>query len=181
MAQHPLFVLIAPSGAGKTELEKALKARFPHMVHIRSCTSRPRRIADNEPLDAYHFLTPEEFAAQIEAGEFVEWARPYGEFCYGRRHRDLVPLQTSPGYADMTEHGVAKFQAKEIPNVVYIRVRPRNYQPAERDGARAAGDAERELIPIRVDYEIDNDHGRPDGLAQAISRLLAIVQTHLPH
>src|SRR6476469_9682271 len=68
-----LFVLSAPSGAGKTTLCDALR-QTPDFVYSVSCTTRPMRAGEIEG-DAYHFISEPDFLARIQAGEFLEYAR----------------------------------------------------------------------------------------------------------
>jgi len=75
-----LFVVSAPSGAGKTTLCDALR-QTPDFVYSVSCTTRPPRAGEIEGED-YHFLSDAEFKAQIEAGEFLEYAKVH-EHYYG--------------------------------------------------------------------------------------------------
>src|SRR6266850_4239307 len=71
-----LFVLSAPSGAGKTTLVDALRetAEFVYSV---SCTTRPARAGEIDGED-YRFLSDEEFNARAKAGEFLEHANVHG-------------------------------------------------------------------------------------------------------
>src|SRR5207237_2246388 len=82
-----LFVLSAPSGAGKTTLVDALRetAEFVYSV---SCTTRPARAAETEGQD-YQFLTEPEFIARVKAGEFLEHAQVHGHH-YGTLLRPIV-------------------------------------------------------------------------------------------
>src|SRR3954471_21808194 len=75
-----LFVLSAPSGAGKTTLCDALR-QTPDFVYSVSSTTRPPRAGEIEG-DDYHFITEKEFLARIEAGEFLEYARVHGRYYY---------------------------------------------------------------------------------------------------
>jgi guanylate kinase len=67
-----LFILSAPSGAGKTTLRNLLK-RTPDFVFSISCTTRQARPGEEEGVD-YHFMPPENFAARVEKGDFLEHA-----------------------------------------------------------------------------------------------------------
>lgn len=71
-----LFVISAPSGAGKTTLCTALRQK-PDFVWSVSCTTRPARSGENEGED-YHFLSEEEFTRRLSAGEFLEHAQVHG-------------------------------------------------------------------------------------------------------
>jgi guanylate kinase len=82
-----LFVLSAPSGAGKTTLCDALR-QTPDFVYSVSCTTRPPRAGEIEG-DDYHFLAENDFRARIEAGEFLEHARVH-EHYYGTLRGPIV-------------------------------------------------------------------------------------------
>lgn len=77
-----LFVLSAPSGAGKTTLTTALRQK-PDIVYSVSCTTRAPRPGEVHGED-YLFLTREEFDKHIQAGDFLEYAEVHGHL-YGTR------------------------------------------------------------------------------------------------
>ena len=72
-----IFVISAPSGAGKTSLCKEIIDFFPTLRHSVSYTTRPRRAGERDGID-YHFVTPETFAAMVAKGAFAEWAEVHG-------------------------------------------------------------------------------------------------------
>jgi guanylate kinase len=74
-----LFVVAAPSGAGKTSLTLELLAKDPAIRLSVSYTTRARRPSEKEGIH-YHFVTPERFEALKEAGEFLEYANVYGNW-----------------------------------------------------------------------------------------------------
>jgi len=76
-----LYVVSAPSGAGKTSLVKALMEREPGLRFSVSYTTRPPRANEVEGRD-YHFIMPEEFGRMVERSEFLEHARVFDNF-YG--------------------------------------------------------------------------------------------------
>jgi len=71
-----LFVLSAPSGAGKTTLCSALRHK-PDFVYAVSCTTRAPRPGEIQGED-YYFLSDEEFDHRVTAGEFLEYADVHG-------------------------------------------------------------------------------------------------------
>lgn len=75
-----LFVISAPSGAGKTTLCTALRQK-PDFVWSVSCTTRVPRTGEIDGED-YHFLSREEFARRQQGGDFLEHAEVHGNF-YG--------------------------------------------------------------------------------------------------
>lgn len=74
-----LFVVAAPSGAGKTSLTRALLEREPGIRLSVSYTTRLPRPGEREGED-YHFVTPERFWALQAAGEFLEHAKVHGNW-----------------------------------------------------------------------------------------------------
>jgi guanylate kinase len=76
-----LFVISAPSGAGKTSLVKALLARNPALTVSVSHTTRPRRATEVEGRE-YWFVTTAQFQELLARGEFLEHARVFDNF-YG--------------------------------------------------------------------------------------------------
>src|SRR5438477_5588757 len=76
-----LFIVSAPSGAGKTTLVERLVEQTPHLAMSRSYTSRVARQGEVDGVD-YNFVTRSRFESMIAAGEFLEWADVFGNF-YG--------------------------------------------------------------------------------------------------
>jgi guanylate kinase len=74
-----LFVVAAPSGAGKTTLTRALLEREPAIRLSVSYTTRPPRPGEIDGVD-YHFVTPERFRALQSTGEFLEHALVHGNW-----------------------------------------------------------------------------------------------------
>ena len=76
-----LFVVSAPSGAGKTSLCHEVMALLPDLRFSVSCTTRqprPGEVADRD----YHFMDEPTFRGRIKDGAFLEWAEVYGKL-YG--------------------------------------------------------------------------------------------------
>jgi len=71
-----LYVIAAPSGAGKTSLVRALMSAEPRLKFSVSYTTRKPRPTEVEGRD-YHFVTPERFATMVERGEFLEHAQVF--------------------------------------------------------------------------------------------------------
>ena len=76
-----LYVVAAPSGAGKTSLVKALMVREPRLRFSVSYTTRQPRTTEVEGRD-YHFVTQARFEEMIARGEFLEHARVFDNY-YG--------------------------------------------------------------------------------------------------
>src|SRR5258708_24985505 len=82
-----LFVVSAPSGAGKTTLCDAVR-QTPDFVYSVSCTTRPPRAGEIDGED-YQFLTEADFLARVKAGEFLEHAKVH-EHYYGTLRKPLL-------------------------------------------------------------------------------------------
>lgn len=76
-----LYIVSAPSGAGKTSLLKALVETDPQIQVSVSHTTRPMRPGEENGVD-YHFVDRETFMAMVERGEFLEHAQVFDNF-YG--------------------------------------------------------------------------------------------------
>jgi guanylate kinase len=76
-----LFIVSAPSGAGKTTLVERLVQQVPHLRMSRSFTSREMRAGETDGVD-YNFMTRAQFEAMIAANQFLEWADVFGNL-YG--------------------------------------------------------------------------------------------------
>jgi len=85
-----LFIVSAPSGAGKTTLVERLVEQTPDLTMSRSYTSRPPRGGETDGVD-YNFVSRERFEAMARDGEFLEWASLYGNL-YGTCAADTETL-----------------------------------------------------------------------------------------
>ena len=82
-----LYVITAPSGAGKTSLVKALMEREAKLRFSVSFTTRKRRANEIDGRD-YHFVSREEFERMIARGDFLEHAEVYDN-AYGTGLRSV--------------------------------------------------------------------------------------------
>lgn len=82
-----LFVISAPSGAGKSTICSALR-QTPDTVYSVSCTTRPPRAGEIDGED-YHFMDPASFEHRRAAGDFLEYARVHDHY-YGTLRQTIV-------------------------------------------------------------------------------------------
>ena len=82
-----LFVVSAPSGAGKTTLCQAARERLPELVYSVSSTTRQPRAGEVEGRD-YFFVSEARFEQGIADGSWAEWARVHDNY-YGTSARFL--------------------------------------------------------------------------------------------
>ncbi|NEX18837.1 guanylate kinase [Thiorhodococcus mannitoliphagus] len=87
MGEGLLFIVSAPSGAGKTSLVKALLERDAELSLSVSCTTRQARAGEQDGIH-YHFLSQDQFRQELAEGAFLEHAEVFGNF-YGTREADV--------------------------------------------------------------------------------------------
>jgi guanylate kinase len=85
-----LYVIAAPSGAGKTTLTRMALAQNPRLALSISTTTRAPRPGEENGVH-YHFVSIEAFKAMQAAGEFLESAEVHGNF-YGTTRRGIEAL-----------------------------------------------------------------------------------------
>jgi len=76
-----LYLISAPSGAGKTTLIKLVLGHFQNLSYSISHTTRPPRKNEKHGLD-YYFISIKEFKEKIERNDLLEWAKVHGNY-YG--------------------------------------------------------------------------------------------------
>ena len=89
-ARGLLFIVSAPSGAGKTTLVERLVEQLPNLRMSRSYTSRLARDGEADGVD-YNFVSRERFEEMIAAGDFLEWDEVVGNL-YGTCANDTERL-----------------------------------------------------------------------------------------
>ncbi len=114
--QGILFVISAPSGAGKTTLCAALR-QTPDFMYSVSCTTRPPRLGEIDGED-YHFLSPDAFRAHIAAGDFLEHAEVHGNYYGTLRENVLVHLRQGVDVLiDIDTQGATTIRASTDPTI----------------------------------------------------------------
>jgi guanylate kinase len=176
-----LFIVSAPSGAGKTTLVERLIEQTPDLKMSRSYTSRPPREGEQDGVD-YNFVTRDRFESMIAAGEFLEWADVFGNLygtCQADTERvlaagqDVVLVIDVQGARKVRQRGVAAVTVFVMPpslEVLERRLRGRS-KDAEAAIARRLQVAREEVASFsEYDYVVVNDE-----LTAAVDRLRGIV------
>jgi guanylate kinase len=165
--QGILFILSAPSGAGKTTLINGLRSVYPEIKLSVSCTTRARRSGEVNGRD-YHFITARQFASMKDRGKFAEWAKVH-DFLYGTLRQ---PLDRSIGSGsdlilDIDVQGARKIK-RIYPQAVSVFLLPPSWGELQRrlvlrgtDGQntirRRLTNARREIQEIiKYDYYVVN-------------------------
>jgi guanylate kinase len=179
--QGILFIISAPSGAGKTTLASRLFQAVPDLRPSISYTTRAPRKGETDGRD-YYFVREEQFTQMRTAGAFAEWAHVH-EFFYGtpRAPLDEAVAQGHDLLLDIDVQGAAQLKAT-YPAAVSIFVLPPSWRELERR-LRERGTEHEEIITRRLqrareearefstyDYWIVNDN-----VERAVSVLRAIL------
>src|SRR3972149_1153973 len=117
-----LFVVSAPSGAGKATLVKMLCDEFDSVVKSVTCTTRKPRQGEIPDRD-YHFVTREEFEKKKAAGAFLGWAQVF-EDLYGTLKADVGALQKSGKHVILVIDTQGALQVLEKTPAVLIFIAP---------------------------------------------------------
>ena len=177
-----LYVIAAPSGAGKTSLVKALMEREPRLRFSVSYTTRKPRAAEVDGRD-YHFITRARFEDMVERGEFLEHARVFDNY-YGTGLRAVEDalLHGELLLLEIDWQGARQVRTR-LPAARSIFILPPTRRALEErlkarstDSAaviqRRLQEAARDLAHWKeFDYVVINDR-----FEQAVADLLAIVQ-----
>jgi guanylate kinase len=112
-----LFVLSAPSGAGKTTLCDALRQK-PDFTYAVSCTTREPRPGEVDGED-YFFLSRAEFDRKVEAREFLEYAQVHDHF-YGTPRSSVMENLASGRdiLMDIDTHGAESIRQCDDPSIL---------------------------------------------------------------
>jgi guanylate kinase len=182
--QGILFVLSAPSGAGKDSVIKTLKDQGADFHVVASVTTRAPRPGESDG-HPYFFTSPKNFEAMIANNEFLEYANVHGNW-YGQ---PLEPIrqhlqQGQDVLLKIDVQGAATIRHK-IPNAILIFLMPgsvgelvlrltNRHTETEEERQRRLKDAEIELAQCQhYDYMIENRQGK---LQEAANNLCAIMK-----
>ncbi len=174
-------ILSAPSGGGKTTIARRLPERRADLGYSVSCTTRAPRDGEVNGRD-YWFLTPDEFLARRDAGEFAEWAEVHGNF-YGTLRSEVRKVLATGRHVlmDIDVQGARQFHAA-FPETVLIFVLPPSGEVLmSRLSARKSEDREKLLVRLRnaraelgevghYHYVVVND-----SLERAVDQVSAII------
>jgi guanylate kinase len=143
-----MLMVVAPSGAGKSSLVKALLENDPAIQLSISCTTRSPRPGEQNGRE-YNFLSKEEFLKRKDAGDFLEWAEVHGNY-YGTS-KSWIEAQMQEGKDVLLEidwQGARQIQ-KIVPDSIWIFILPPSIQSLE-DRLRKRGQDDEATILKRV-------------------------------
>jgi guanylate kinase len=177
-----IFILSAPSGAGKTTLCKAILNRYQDILYSVSYTTRPPRTGEVNGVD-YYFISKKKFIEDIKNDKWAEWAQVHGYF-YGTpaeflnknlsEGKDVLldidiqgMIQVLNRYATDT---ITFFILPPSMEILKKRLELRGTDSAETIAARLVN-AEEEISKKNLYHHVIIN----DQLSSAVSELLAII------
>ena len=143
-----LFILSAPSGAGKTTISRRALDEIPGLELSISCTTRRPRAGETDGRD-YHFLSAQAFEAMRDRGEFAEWAQVH-DCLYGTPKRPIEERLAAGRdlLLDIDVQGARQMKAR-YHEAVAVFVLPPSERELERR-LRARGTEAEEVIQRRL-------------------------------
>lgn len=148
-----LFIISAPSGAGKTSLARALIANTQNTRMSVSHTTRQQRKGEVDGED-YHFVDQATFLSMVDDGIFLEFAEVYGNF-YGTSRLSVEQmLQAGENVLlDIDWQGARKVR-EQMPSAISISVLPPSISELERR-LRSRGSDSEDVIRSRMQQAMD--------------------------
>ena len=156
MAGH-LYIVAAPSGAGKTTLVRLLLESDPAICLSISTTTRLPRPGEQDGRE-YHFVDVPVFLERIGNGDFLEWAEVHGNY-YGTSKR-WIETQTAAG------------------NDVLLEI---DWQGAQQVRKAFSGAIGIFILPPSLDALHDRLAGRGTDSAETIARRIAAARDEMRH
>lgn len=181
-ARGRLYIVSAPSGAGKTSLVAALVAAEPSLRVSVSHTTRARRPGEEDGVN-YHFVSRDAFGEMLGRGDFLEHATVFGNL-YGTS-RTWV-LETLAGDADVVleiDWQGARQVRERVPDAVSVFILPPSLaalqsrlEARRQDGDDVIRERMRQAVGEMSHYDEADYLVINDDFGQALSELRAIVQ-----
>lgn len=179
--QGTLFVVSAPSGAGKTSLVKALIESTPNIHVSVSHTTRPQRPGEVNGVN-YHFVTQDGFTAMLNDNAFLEHAQVFGNLYGTSKHTVADKLRAGVDVVLEIDWQGAQQIRRQMPDAVSIFILPpsrevleqrllgRGQDPVDVIRKRMAQANEQISHHVEFDYLIINDN-----FDKALKEMQAIV------
>ena len=179
-----IFVISAPSGAGKTTLiNKLLKFESRLMFSV-STTTRKSREDETDGIN-YHFISKEKFCKMIDNDEFLEWAEVHNNY-YGttKKEIDRIIGEGKTPLFDVDIQGSVSLR-KKINDGVFIFIIPPSYDALKRRLIDRKSENDEQIdLRLKNAYNEINEYAKfeyiiiNDKFDEAYQQLSAIVSTN---
>ena len=140
-----LFVVSAPSAAGKTTVVEQLVQVLPGLRMSRSYTSRAARHGEENGVD-YNFITRDEFEAMIARKAFLEWADVFGHYYGTGRDETQARLTAGEDLVLVIDVQGARQVRERLPQTVAIFMLPPSFEVLEQRLRRRSKDPEAAML-----------------------------------
>ncbi|MBU2511808.1 guanylate kinase [bacterium] len=180
--QPRIFVVSAPSGAGKTTLIKKAQKLVQNITFSVSHTSRKPRSGEKHGLD-YYFVSESEFQRKIKEGDFLEWAEVYGNY-YGTSKSQISGLLEKGRIVilDIDVQGAMQLRNVKEMNIKFVFIEPpsieelntrlnnRGTETVESINKRIQNAKQELMFKDQYDFVIINDE-----LDRAVNEFVSII------
>lgn len=182
-SQAKLYVITAPSGTGKTTLNRRLVSEVSDLEFSISHTTRQQRMGEING-DHYWFVTKSEFEALVSAGNMLEWANVFGNL-YGTSKSEIDRI-LSKDHSALLEIDVQGWQQAKvlIPDAVSVFIMPPSiadlWQRLERRGTDSLETRWKRIKTARQELDFADQYRYfivNDDLEQAYKELKELVTT----
>ena len=179
-----LFLVLGPSGVGKSTVIRCVRKRVPALRYPLSYTTRRPRSGELDGVD-YHFVSEEQFLRLRDEGELLEWDRPHGTYYYGI---PCTPVLTALARGEVlireiAIHGLDQLRSGPAAAWLYsiflmpALTRDLTARLAERggdvDADRRIRRAELEMSArFQCDQVLEVIHGAPDAVCDALEQII---------
>jgi guanylate kinase len=182
MSRGTLFVISAPSGAGKSTILKKVLTAVPSLAFSVSHTTRKPRPGENNGRE-YHFVDRPTFEKMRAGDAFLEWAEVHGNL-YGTS-RTAIEAQQAKGidvFLDIDVQGARQLRGGGHQGAVFLFIAPPSWQELERR-LRGRGTDSEETVQLRLNNarrEMEDAHNYDylvlnDRLDEAVDVLHAVI------
>jgi len=157
VSQGTLYIVSAPSGAGKTSLVNALVKKDPQISLSVSHTTRPPRPGEIDG-QHYHFVDVDTFETMINEGAFIEYAQVFDNYYGSSRSALITPLEEGRDVILEIDWQGAEQVRRLIPEAQSIFILPPSKAALE-ERLRGRGQDSDEIIARRMrDAEAEMKH-----------------------
>lgn len=187
-----LTVLAGPTAVGKGTVAAYVRAHYPQVWHSVSVTTRPPRPGERDG-EHYHFVSAQEFAAMVDAGELLECAVVHGRASYGTPRAPVIRAleQRRPALLEIDLQGARQVK-RVMPDALFVFLAPPSWEelvarlvgrgtesPAEREARLAT--ARVELAAAQEFDAVVVNHAVEQAAADLVSLMTAHVPAPAPH
>ncbi len=181
-----IFVLVAPSGTGKSTLMNKIKEDYPHFKESISYTTRSPRKGEEHGVH-YFFVSKDEFKNRLEEHEFIEHAVVHENY-YGTSKKFVESIISNNDHmvVDIDVQGADQLKKHFGDQAVVLFVAPPSLEELEKR-LRGRGTDNAEVIEIRLknareEMKRQNDYDYliiNDDLEKAYSKIKEILQSEI--